>query len=186
MANVKLQIVSVQDYNTTIGRSQQDYAVFECITPENQFVNVAVTHNALTKKAGITDISSLDNLTGSSIVATQNTDINTGVVTEADERLEQVLDGTYRILVLNGSNCSILKSDSFTAKNNEMQSAIKAKLIIEKEKERKAISLERATQRFNEKMAKLRAQQEQAIEAEVSSEIQEAEVVAEVEQEPEF
>ena len=186
MANVKLQIVSIQDYDTTIGRSQQDYAVFECITPENQFVNVAVTHNALTKKAGISDISALDNLIGSSIVATRNTDINTGVVTEADERLEQVLDGTYRVFVLNSSNCSILKSDSFIAKSNEMQSSIKAKLMIEKEKERKAVALERANQRFNEKMAKLKAQQEQAIEAEVSSEIEEPEVVAEVEQEPEF
>lgn len=162
MANVKLQVASISDYNTTIGKSVQDYAVLECVTPENDIINVAVTHNALIKKAGITDISALDNLIGSHLVATKDTDIRTGEVREADARVQEVVSGTYGVLLLNSSNCSILKSESFLAKSNDMQATIKARISIEREKERKAAALEKANLRFAEKMAKLKADKEAA------------------------
>lgn len=163
MANVKLQIASIADYNTTIGKSIQDYAVLECVTPEQELINVAVTHNALIKKAGITDISALDNLIGSHLVATKDTDIRTGEVREADARVQEVVGGTYGVLLLNSSNCSILKSESFLTKSNDMQATIKARISIEREKERKAAALEKANQRFAEKMAKLKADKEASV-----------------------
>lgn len=170
MANVKLQVASISDYKTTIGRSVQDYAVLECLTPDNQVVNVAITHNALSKKAGISDIGALDNLIGSTIVATKDTDIRTGEVKEADVRIQDTLNGTYGVFLLNSSNCSILKSESFVSKNNDMQATIKARITIEKEKERKALSLEKANQRFADKLAKLKADKEAAASVEIVEE----------------
>jgi hypothetical protein len=160
MPNAKLKIAAITDFQTTIGMSTADYAVFQCSTEQNDLINVAITHNALAKKAGIRDVASFDSLVGSTIIATKSTDPKTGLIEEADERLQNVLNGTYGVLLLNSSNCAIAKSELLTTSTQNMQANIQARLIIEKEKEAKLVAMQRAQDRFAAKLAAQKAQAE--------------------------
>jgi hypothetical protein len=183
MASVKLKVLNVQDYSTTIGRSTQDYSTFNCATPNDETVLIAVTHNALKRKAGIDDCSSADLLIGCTLIA-QDSVTDQGVVEEADVNIQKVLDGTWNVMVLNSRNCSIIKTENFNAEIRDLQAKVKAKVLIEREKESKLAAQKRAEERFNAKMAaKIAALNAPPKEEEPQEEVQ---PVNETEEEPQF
>lgn len=153
----KLSIVSVENFSQTFGNT--DYAVFSCQTESNDFLPVAVSHNALRSRGVNIDL--LDNLVGSTIIANNDTDIQTGLVTSGKDRVQGILDGTLlnpktslpvTILLLNKSNCSIIKSELYNSEMKDLASTTQAKVIVEEKKERKLESSRRIADRLRAKL----------------------------------
>lgn len=172
MPNVNLKLVSVDNANQTFG--QTDYAVVNAETADKQPIVVAVTHNALTR-AGI-NLSLLDSLTGSTIVVKDDKDIRTGELSTGESKVDRVINQEmnpytgrpYQIVLLNSGNCSILKSDLYLAENKDLASSISAKVVIEKEKERKLLSAKRASDRLRGLIGpKVEEKTEQSVDAEL-------------------
>jgi hypothetical protein len=172
MANVNLKLVALDNANQTFG--QTDYAMFNAETTEKQPVVVAVTHNALTR-AGI-NLSLLDSLTSSTIVVKDDTDVRSGELVTGDSKVDRVINQEinpisgkpYQIVLLNSANCSILKSDLYLAENKDLASSISAKVVIEKEKERKLLSAKRASDRLRGLIGpKVEQKTEQSVDAEL-------------------
>lgn len=173
--NAKLTIVSVDNFSQTFGST--DYAVFTASTESNDIVNVAVTHNAL-RSRGI-NIDLLDSLVGSTLIATQNTDIQTGLVTSGKERVQGLVDGTLlnpntgkpaTILLFNRSNCSLVKSELYMSDTKDLASLTQAKVQIEEKKERKIENSRRVAERM-----KAKASSQPVAQSEPSLEINEEE-----------
>lgn len=154
--SVELKIVTVDNHNTTIGRGNADYATFECETPNSDIVMVAVTHNLLTRSGVQLDM--LDLLNGSTIIINDDENRDTGEFTSAEERLENVVDGTWGILTINSANGRIKKSPLYIAETKELTASIQAKLRIEKENVRKIDALKRAQERYEKKLREKQAQ----------------------------
>jgi hypothetical protein len=157
MANQKLKLLALNNAEQTFG--QTDYAVFDVETADNQQIVVGITHNAL-RSSGI-NISLLDSLMGSTIVVKDDTDIRTGELVTAEERIGRVVNQEinpntgrpYQIVLLNRANCSIIKSEIYLAENKDLASSVSAKVVIEKEKERKILSAKRASDRLRSAVA---------------------------------
>jgi hypothetical protein len=146
MANQKLTIVSVDNFSQQIGNSE--FAIFTVETETKEYLPVAVTYNAL-KARGI-NIELLDNLVGSTIIATRDTNIKTGVLTEASDRIRGIIDGTLinddieskkfgtpiTILLLNRTNCQINKSSLYTNETKDLIMGTNAKVVVEEKKEK--------------------------------------------------
>ena len=146
MANQKLTIVSVDNFSQQIGNSE--FAIFTAETETKEYLPVAVTYNAL-KARGI-NIELLDNLVGSTIIATRDTNVKTGVLTEASDRIRGIIDGTLinddveskrfgtpiSILLLNRTNCSIIKSSLYTNETKDLIMGTNAKVVVEEKKEK--------------------------------------------------
>lgn len=160
--NSKLKVVSVDNFEQSFGTT--DYAVLSCLTESNNSIAVAITHNAL-KSRGI-NLSLLDNLVGSTIVATNSTDLTSGLVTSGSDRVQGILDGTtindnprspnfgnpITILLLNRSNCSIQKSDVLIAETKDLDSLTQSKVIMEVKKEKSLAASKRIQERLAAKM----------------------------------
>jgi len=154
--NAKLTIVSVDNFSQTFGST--DYAVLTASTESNDIINVAITHNAL-RSRGI-NIELLDSIVGSTLIATQNTDIQTGLVTSGKERVQGLVDGTLMnpntnkpatILLFNRSNCSLIKSELYMSDTKDLASLTQAKVQIEEKKERKRENARRVAERMKDK-----------------------------------
>jgi len=180
--NAKLKVVSVDNFEQTFGKS--DYAMLSCLTESNEELTVGVTHNAL-KSRGI-NLSLLDNLVGCTVVATDNTDLNTGIVTSGFDKVQGILDGTaindnprspnfgnpITILLLNRSNCTIQKSDILIAETKDLDSLTQSKVIMEVKKEKALATSKRIQERL---AAKLGTTPTAAPKEEVSLEVNEEE-----------
>lgn len=153
---IELKIVTVDNHNTTIGRGNADYATFECETPDSNIVMVAVTHNLLTRSGVQLDM--LDLLNGSTIIVNDDENRDTGEFTSAEERLENVIDGTWGILTINSANGRIKKSPLYIAETKELTASIQAKLRIEKDNVRKIDAMKRAQERYEKKLREKQAQ----------------------------
>ena len=162
MANQKLTIVSVDNFCQPIGNS--DTAVFTAETETKEFLPVAVTYNAL-KSRGI-NVDLLDNLVGSTIICTKDTNVKDGVVTEASDRVRGILDGTLinndvtsknygkpiTIMLLNRTNCSIIKSSVYVNETKDLVSTTQAKVIVEQQKEKAKVAELRGMERLRARL----------------------------------
>ena len=162
MANQKLTIVSVDNFCQPIGNSET--AVFTAETENKEYLPVAVTYNAL-KSRGI-NIDLLDNLVNSTIICTKDTNIKTGVVTEASDRIQGILDGTLinddvtsknygkpiTIMLLNRTNCSIIKSSMYANETKDLVSTTQAKVIVEQQKEKARVAELRGVERLRARL----------------------------------
>jgi hypothetical protein len=152
MANVNVKLVALNNANQTFG--QTDYVVFDAETADKQPLVVAVTHNALTR-ANI-NMSLLDSLMGSTVIVKDDTDVRTGEFTAGDSKVSRVINQEinpvtgrpYQIVLLNSANCSIVKSELYLAENKDFGSAVSAKVVIEKERERKLLAMQRRAERL--------------------------------------
>lgn len=158
MPNQKLTIVSVDNFEQQIGNSV--FAVFTAETETKEFLPVAITHNKLKAQGIHTEL--LDNLVGSTVICTKDTNVKNGVVLEADFRIRGILDGTLinddldsknygkpiTILLLNRTNCQIIKSNVYLAEVKDMASTTQAKVQIEEKKERALQSSRRIADRM--------------------------------------
>lgn len=154
--NAKLTIISVENFSQTFGST--DYAVFTASTESKDIINIAVTHNALRSRGINVDL--LDSIVGSTLIATQNTDIQTGLVTSGKERVQSLVDGTLlnpntnkpaTILLFNKSNCSLIKSELYLSETKDLASLTQAKVQIEEKKERKIENSRRVAERMRAK-----------------------------------
>lgn len=162
MANQKLTIVSVDNFEQPIGN--QNSAVFTCETETKEFLPVAITHNKLTAQGIKVDL--LDNLIGSTIICTKDTNVKTGNVLEADFRIRGILDGTLinddidskkygqpiTILLLNRTNCSIIKSSVYVNETKDLVSTTQAKVIVEERKEAQRVKELRGAERLRARL----------------------------------
>lgn len=157
MANQKLKLLSLNNAEQTFGNT--DYAMFDAETADNQQLVVGITHNAL-RSSGI-NLSLLDSLMGSTLIVKDDTDIRTGELVTAEERINRVVNQEinpnsgrpYQVVLLNRANCSVMKSELYLAENKDLASSISAKVVIEKEKERKLLSAKRASDRLRSAVA---------------------------------
>jgi hypothetical protein len=158
----KLQILSVNNFKQNFGSTE--YAVFNCSTDKNDGLTVAVSYPAL-EASGIS-ISLLDDIIGSTIIATDNTDLVTGAVTSGADRVQGIIDGTIlndnpkspnfgnpiKVLLLNRTNCSIVKSASLISEIKQLDSLTQSKVVIEKAKEKALVTARRNQERMQAKL----------------------------------
>lgn len=152
MANVKLNLVALENANQTFG--QTDYVVFQAETTDKHPVVVAITQNALIG-ANI-NLSLVDYLNGSSITIKDDTDIRTGEFISGEDRVNRVVNQDinpvtgrpYQIVLANRANCSITKSELYLAETKDFASAVQSKVVIEQAKERKLNAMRRASDRL--------------------------------------
>lgn len=162
MANQKLTIVSVDNFEQNFGVNPS--AVFTAETENKEFLPVAITHNKLTAQGIKVDL--LDNLIGSTIICTKDTNVKTGNVLEADFRIRGILDGTLinddidsknygkpiTILLLNRTNCSIIKSSLYNNETKDLVSTTQAKVIVEERKEKAKVAELRGAERLRARL----------------------------------
>jgi hypothetical protein len=155
--NAKLTITSVDNFSQQFGNT--DYAVFTCQTENQDFITVAVSHNALRSRGINTEL--LDSLVSSILVAQDDTDVRTGLVTSGQDRVDGIVNGTLlnpntgkaaTLLLFNKANCSIIKSDVYVAEMKDLASATQAKIDLEKTKERKLEQQKRNAERLRAKL----------------------------------
>lgn len=152
MANQNLKLVNVDNVSQTFG--QTDYVVFNAETTDKHPIAVAITHNAL-RKTGV-DIMLVDSLVGSTVIIKDSVDNRTGLVLTAEEKVNRIVNGEinpnsgkpFSIVLCNALDCSILKSEIYLAETKDLASSISAKVVIEKEKERKLLAMKRASDRL--------------------------------------
>ena len=152
MANVKINLVALNNATQTFGNT--DYAVFDAETADKQPLVLAITHNALIRANVKPEL--LDSLVGSSVIVKDDTDIRTGELVTAEERIGRVVNQEinpntgkpYQIVLVNSANCSVVKSELYLAEMKDLASSTNAKMLIEEKKERKLLALKRASERL--------------------------------------
>lgn len=149
----KLTIVSVDNFQQAFGNS--DYAIFTTKTESGSYLPTAVSYNAL-RSRGI-NINLLDNLVGSTLIANNDTDVQTGLVTSGSDRIKGIVDGTalnpktgkpITILLLNKANSSIIKSELYSSETKDFAATIQAKVEVEEKKEKALVSKQRSADRL--------------------------------------
>lgn len=140
MPSQNLTITAVNNFSQTFGNAGTEYAVFDAVTKDNFPLVVSVTHNAL-KSAGVS-LELLDNLVGSIIVLKDSTDIVTGELVTAEERIRLVRDQEinpnsgrpYQNILANRQNCSLIKGELYRTEMKDFASTVTAKVKVEKDK----------------------------------------------------
>lgn len=153
MPNQKVKVTAVLTHERTYGK--QDYAIFQCLTSKNEDIQVAVSHKLLKDRS--VEVALLDSFVDSTLIIQDDVDINTGVVTSAEDRVQQILDGTLinprtgkpsTVILLNGANGNLIKSDIYKAETKDLVSSTNAKISIEKDKARKLEGAMRLAERL--------------------------------------
>ena len=136
----KLTILELQNPEQLFGANCTSYAMFDA-SCEGQTITVGITHNALSRKGFDTSADALTRLIGCNLVTKDSVDSRTGEIVNTDERVDMVLDGTNRIVLLNSTNCNIEISDSYKTEQLELLATAKAK--VQRDKERDALNAKR-------------------------------------------
>lgn len=123
----KLTIVELNNVKQAFGKSF--YAMFDCLTEDNQKVEVGVTHNALNRKGF--DEQDPASILGCQFITKEYVDDRTGELINPEDRLEDILNGEGKLLLLNSINCNIKVSDLFKEQAKELKSATNSKLKME-------------------------------------------------------
>ena len=125
----KLLLVELNNSSQFFGKSE--YAMFLAQTEGGEFVEIGITHNALERRQF--DTQNLESLTGCTITTKVYTDNRTGEIVNPEDRIEQILNGEGRLLLLNSINSTISKSDSYKREARELQGLTAAKMKLEQE-----------------------------------------------------
>lgn len=135
MANVKLLITDVESYESRpFGPSGTNHFSFIVSEPLGNETMVAFLSENLLRKAGIST-EELDSIIGSHLNLMDSKDL-AGIVTTAEERIDDVLDGTRQFLLVSQANGGIIRSELLKEEKKRQATDIKAKIAVEKEKER--------------------------------------------------
>jgi len=156
-----LTLLELDNVSSIFGKSE--YAMFSAQTQDNDIVRCGVTYNLLTRLGFGTD--NLDSLVGCQIRTKAFTDNRTGELSNPEDQIQKVLDGDSTLVLFNSLNATIVKSDLFKIEQKEMISSTNAKAKIEKEKEAKAVAMQRALDRLR---ARALAEQQKAVEKSAS------------------
>lgn len=176
MNKVQLLITGIESHDTVIlGNKGTAHFPVNVSTQQGDNLLVMASENLL-RKAGIST-SELDDLVGSHLVAHDQVSLD-GVVTDAEDRLLPVLDGTRPFLILSAANGSVKKSDFFIAQKREDANKQRAALQIAREEKREFEKKKAAVDRLLAKRA------EQAAQANLKPETQDEPPVAAPQAEP--
>jgi hypothetical protein len=151
----KLTIVELMNVKQAFGKSF--YAMFICLTQENQRVEVGITHNAMSRK-GFDELDPASIL-GCQFITKEYVDDLTGELVNPDDRLEDILDGNGKLLLLNSINCSIATSELYKIEQRELRSATASKLKME-------LTKAKDTKMLADSLASLQARVAEIVEAE--------------------
>lgn len=142
----KLTVVSVENHSQTFGNT--DYVTVIAETSDNVQIPVALSQNLL-RKTGIHE-GLYDSLAGSHIIVKDDTNIQTGEFTTADDRIQQVIDKVPNrtILLCNGANALFAKSEHLISEMKDINASVQAKVAVEKDRLRKIENAKRRAERL--------------------------------------
>ena len=143
------KLVLFESTNNSQIFGSSEYAMFLAQTEDNQIVEIGITHNCLTRK-GI-DVDNLDALIGCSVITKEYTDSRTGEIVNPEDRLQKILDGEGRVMLLTSVSCTIRKSELYLVEQKEMVASINAKAKVEFARERKQKQLQQSMDRIRAK-----------------------------------
>lgn len=178
----KLKIVRIQKHEQTFGGGSTPYATFLCETDMQEFIPVGLSHPML-KSSGISS-ALFEDLVGSTIIVNDDVDLSTGAIRrEALDRIQGVVEKRPKqsILLVNGSNAEIIKSETLRESSFDYQSRVDSAVKVAEERERR---LQRARLRAQQMEAELKATvvAEKSDSAEIVETTQEvSDIVAELE-----
>jgi hypothetical protein len=146
---MQLTLIELTNSSQFFGKSE--YAMFLATTPDNQIVELGITHNSLQRKGYDTDnlVELAD--TGCSVVTKPYTDNQTGEIINPEDRVQMILDGDARLVLFNSINHSIKTSELYRTAKRELTSSTNAKVKVEMEKERKQSKLQASIERVRAK-----------------------------------
>lgn len=157
----KLTLVECLDHQGTI-MGKSDYFLFSAVTANETEINVMLSEN-LIKKAGF-KTTLLDYVNGSVLKLGDEKDINDRsiVTATAQERIDRVLNGEiyertgnpYSFVLCTAASDVLIASENAKAIKREDGNAIGAKVVVEKEKQRKLDALANANIRLMERLRK--------------------------------
>lgn len=143
----KLLLLELTNSSQTFGKSE--YAMFQAQTETKEIIEIGITYNSLERQQFDTD--NLDSIIGCTVVTKEFEDNLTGELVNPEDRIQMILEGDARLLLLNSINSRIKKSELYTVKQNEQRSSISAKVKVEFLKEKKNKQLEASLERLKAK-----------------------------------
>lgn len=141
LQTAKLQVTGINNFSQPFGKGY--YAVFNCLTEDGSEITAAVNHNALARVNVNIDL--LDLFVGSTIVALDNTDLDTQEITSGFDRVQGIVDGTtispksglpQTIILFNSLNCRLEKGDEYKTQTMSMVVDVKAAVQIAESKQK--------------------------------------------------
>ena len=159
----KLTLVECLNHQGTImGAKGTEYFLFSAVTSDETEINVMLSEN-LIKKAGF-KTTLLDYVSGSVLKLGDEKDLNDRsiVTATATERIERVLNGEiyekngtpYSFVLCTAAIDFLIASENAKAIKREDGNATNAKVVVEKEKQRKLDALANAQARLMERLRK--------------------------------
>ena len=158
MKSRKLKVVGVRTFKKTFGTT--DYSIFDCLTENQEPIQCAVAYSLLRDRGVNIDL--LDSFVDSTIIVNDDVNIKTGLLTPADQRIQQILDGTLinertgkpsQVVLVNGANGTVIKSDIYLAETKDLASSTNAKVHILNENQRKLDGAKRLAERLKSQKA---------------------------------
>lgn len=139
----KLQLLELTNSSQVFGKSE--YAMFQASTEDNDVIEIGITYNSLERQQY--DTNDLNSLIGCTIITKEFTDNQTGELVNPDDRLQSILDGDARLLLLNSINSRIKQSELYKLHQTEKNALVNAKVKVEFQREKKMKQLEASLER---------------------------------------
>jgi len=146
---MQLTLIELTNQSQFFGKSE--YAMFLASTPENQIVEIGITHNSLQRKGYDTDnlVELAD--TGCIVVTKPYTDNQTGEIMNPEDRIQMILDGDARLCLFNSINHSLRQTELYKKSQRELTSSTNAKVKGLREDKAKEDKLKASIERVRAK-----------------------------------
>jgi len=147
MSDVKLLITDIESFDPIpFGKSGTLHYPIIVSEPKGNETMVAMISENILRRGGISE-SNLDSLVGSYLQLKDSTSLD-GDVTPAEDRIADVLDGTYNFLLVSAANGRLVKSDVLKDELKRQDSEVRALVKVEQERERAAQKRKAAMERM--------------------------------------
>jgi hypothetical protein len=153
--NSTVKILSVDNPSQRFGNT--DYAIFQAETTNGKTLAVGISHNALSRKGiDANNVNMLDLLSGSPVtILSAPVDIREpkGKQLSGEERVATIIDGieingkVRTLLLCSAADCSLQKSELVVNKIDEINVSVSAKVMVERDKEKRLQAAYNAVQR---------------------------------------
>lgn len=177
MASTKLKVVKIDRHTQTFGQGVQEYAVYNCETPNKEIIPVGVSHNMLST-AGVGS-ALFGSVVGSTLIIKDDVDRATGLLREeGTERVQAVVEKRPKrtILLVNALNSELIQSEALRDECVDYSIRVDSIVKVEKERQRKLDRARRRAQALEEDLATSATPDTSAQEAEPTGMFDEAEV----------
>lgn len=146
---MQLTLIELKNSSQFFGKSE--YAMFLATTPNNEVVEIGITHNSLTRTGY--DISNLVELADSGCIVNTKvyTDNQTGEIINPEDRIQMILDGDARLVLFNSINHNIRQSEVYKKSQRELISSTNAKVKELREEKVRQTKLQASIERVRAK-----------------------------------